>query len=277
MYCLIQEINVSKENKNGYSKELISAYMEMSFNGRDCSHYYYYYSAEKFKRPIKKAYRIIIRHSYRENGKVKKKQYAICTLGYYEIADDFWGLSESDYDKMEKIANSFNVPREKIFDMVDEKMKPLIDKLQSEFMKTEEYLTHQKHEKITTVYTAKKVNFANEYDVNSDEYDKCYDVFGELKNPEYLEKIKNEYQKKKKQEDDFSKFFKNNYGSGSSKSSSSSGYYNSIFSTHAEDDKETLKQFYRVLSKKYHPDANPDIDTSKEMKLLNQLKSEWGV
>lgn len=42
-------------------------------------------------------------------------------------------------------------------------------------------------------------------------------------------------------------------------------------------EKETLKQFYRVLSKKFHPDENPDIDTSKQMTILNRLKDEWGV
>ena len=38
-----------------------------------------------------------------------------------------------------------------------------------------------------------------------------------------------------------------------------------------------LKKFYRTLSKAYHPDRNPGKDTSEEMKLLNQLKNEWGV
>lgn len=36
-----------------------------------------------------------------------------------------------------------------------------------------------------------------------------------------------------------------------------------------------MKQFYRELSKKFHPDANPDTDTSQQMQLLNQLKNEW--
>jgi hypothetical protein len=276
MFCSIREIKTKKENKNGYSKELISSFIKMSNNGIDCSYYHYYYGSEKFERPIKKAYQISVHHSYRENGKVKKKQFTICTLDYYELADDFWGLSESDYDRMEEIANYFDVPKKKIFDMVEEKVNSLSENLQSEFRKTEEYLTRTQHEKIISVYVANKVQFTHKYNVSGDEYDRCYDVYGELKNPEYLKEIERAYQQKKKQEEDFQKFFKNNYGS-SNKGSNSSGYYNSIFSTHTENDKEILKQFYRVLSKKYHPDANPDIDTSREMKLLNQLKSEWGV
>lgn len=75
--------------------------------------------------------------------------------------------------------------------------------------------------------------------MDSDEYDRCYDVFGKLRNPEYLDKIKREYKQRKEY--------------------------------------ETLKQFYRTLSKKFHPDADPDTDTSKQMQLLNKLKGEWGL
>lgn len=56
-----------------------------------------------------------------------------------------------------------------------------------------------------------------------------------------------------------------------------SGYYKNYYDNHSDKDKETLKQFYRILSKKFHPDANPDIDTSNQMQLLNQLKLEWGL
>ena len=44
-----------------------------------------------------------------------------------------------------------------------------------------------------------------------------------------------------------------------------------------EDNKAIFKQFYRTLSKIYHPDSNQGKDTSEEMKVLNQLKSDWGV
>lgn len=28
---------------------------------------------------------------------------------------------------------------------------------------------------------------------------------------------------------------------------------------------------------KFHPDVNPDNDTTKEMQLLNKLKESWGL
>ena len=54
--------------------------------------------------------------------------------------------------------------------------------------------------------------------------------------------------------------------------SSSRSYSDYGASNYSEEEKDMLKQFYRVLSKKYHPDANPNTDTSKQMQLLNQLK-----
>ena len=48
-------------------------------------------------------------------------------------------------------------------------------------------------------------------------------------------------------------------------------------SNYNEADKAMLKKFYRTLSKAFHPDSNPDKDTSEEMKMLNRLKSDWGV
>lgn len=60
-------------------------------------------------------------------------------------------------------------------------------------------------------------------------------------------------------------------------SNENSSYAGIFSSNYTGEEKEILKQFYRTLSKKFHPDANPDMDTSKQMQLLNRLKSDWGV
>lgn len=278
MFCVIQEIETKKPNKNGYSKELKSEYMKMSCNGKDMSHYWYCFSAEKFERPIKKAYRISIHHSYRENGKIKKKQFVLCTVNYYDFAVGNFSIYDYCDYKIQKTAEALSRNIDDIYQLVEERVNPLEEKIQEEFSKTEEYITHQEHDRITTIYAAKKAQFAHEYGVDGGEYDKCYDVFGELRNPEYLEKIKREYQQRKKFEEEYGSYYKNYYSNYNSNSSSYGGScFNSASNNYTDNDKEILKQFYRTLSKKFHPDVNPDRDTSQEMKMLNQLKQDWGL
>ncbi len=274
LFCVIQEIETKKSNKYGYPKEIISNYYQWTIGGEDMSHYSYHYSEERFERPIKKAYRISIHHSYRENGKVKKKQYVLCTVNYYDLATDSFNFYDWADSKICKVAEELNESIDDIYELVEDKIKPLREQIQAEFSKTEEFITHQEHEKVTTIYAARKVQFGEKYGVNSSEYDKCYDVFGEFKNPEYLEKIKREFQQRKESRSYYEKYY-NNYTGNSSNNRSS---YHDLFSNnYADNDKEILKQFYRVLSKKFYPDANPNQDTSEQMKLLNQLKSDWGL
>lgn len=117
------------------------------------------------------------------------------------------------------------------------------------------------------------------YGVSLSEYNRCYDVFGKLRNPEYLKKIKadckarKEYERRSRKESRgyYEKFY-GNYGGYSGGS-----YCGTATSNYNEADKAMLKKFYRTLSKTFHPDSNPDKDTSEEMKMLNRLKSDWGV
>lgn len=251
--------------------------MKMSIGEKDLSHYYYYFGEERHERPVKKAYRISIHHNYRENGKIKKKQFVLCTVNYYDLADDCFTIYDWCHSKIEKVSEELAVSIDDLYSLVETKIDPLTRTIQAEFRQTEEYIQHAEHQRILKEYAAKKEKFANTYDIDKDEYDKCYNVFGELKNPEYLEKIKKEYNQRKNYEK-YSGYYENNYDNHSQNSSSRySGYYNSISSNHTDKDKETLKQFYRILSKKFHPDANPDTDTSSQMQLLNQLKVEWGL
>ena len=57
MFCVIQEVQTKRPDKNGHPKELLSKFMNISINGADCGHYYYTYSSERFERPLKPSYR----------------------------------------------------------------------------------------------------------------------------------------------------------------------------------------------------------------------------
>lgn len=275
MYCVIQEVERKRKNQNGYSKELKSEYMQMSINGQDESHYWHHYSEERFERDIKKAYRITIHESYRENGKVKKKQFGICTVDYYDLATDWFCLYDWGNSKIETAAKELNCSEEELYTLIEKKLEPIQERIIEEFKQTEEYKTHEEHEKITTLYAARKVEFNAKYNLSGDEYDKCYDVFGVLQNPEYLKKIEKDYKARQRYEQESRRYYEEYYNNYNQDSSSS--YGGSISNNYKEEDKAVLKQFYRELSKKFHPDANPDIDTSQQMQLLNQLKQEWGL
>ena len=276
MFCVIQEIETRKPNKSGYSKYLEAYYFSMKISGQECGHWSYIFSTERFERSIKKAYRISIHNSYRENGKVRKKQYVICTARYYDLATGIFCLYDWGNYKIESVAAELNVSAESIYELIESKLEPLTAKIEAEFMETEEYKTHAEHEKITTIHAAKKVEFAHEYGVDASEYDKIYDVFGNLKNAEYLEQIKTRSKFQKEYEEKSRNYYKQNQ-SNYNYEDYFRGYSKSNSDNYTEENKKTLKQFYKVLSKKFHPDANPDTDTSKEMQLLNQLKEQWGL
>ena len=278
MYCVVQEVALKKTDIYGYPKRLESKYLQISYNGEDVGHYYYEYSLERFQRPIKKSYRISVHHSYRDNGNIKKIQIVLCTVNYYDFATDFFSVYEYCDRKIQAVSDALGKSVDEVYALVENKLEPIIEKIQEEFSKTEEFKTHQEHETIITAYTARKINFANEYNVDKNEYDRCYDVFGELKNPKYLEKIKRECEQRKQYEQEFRSYYEQHYNNYYKDSYSDYGsYYNSICNNYSDEDKNILKQFYRELSKKYHPDSNPDKDTSKQMKLLNELKKEWGL
>ena len=249
--------------------------MQMSIQGQDESHYWHHYSEECFERDIKKAYRITIHESYRENGKVKKKQFGICTVDYYDLATDWFCLYDWGNSKIEIAAKELNCSEEEIYSLIEKKLEPIQERIIEEFQQTEEYKTHEEHEKITTLHAARKVEFNAKYNLSGNEYDKCYDVFGVLQNPEYLKKIEKDYEARQRYEQESRRYYEEYYNNYNQDSSSS--YGGSISNTYKEEDKAVLKQFYRELSKKFHPDANPDTDTSQQMQLLNQLKQDWGL
>ena len=269
MYFFIQELDTKREIK-GSSKEIFLGTKNIDgvvFNT-------YEFGRERFIRPIKKAYRITLHESYRENGKVKKNQYVLATLNYYQIAEsyedvlwDFDGLWYRLLRKLDEIIEKLNLPEsvdlqeftEELQDAMTEKLEPLFNKIYKEFKRTEECQVFLKHKKIVQDYKDAKDAFARDYDVLRYEYDICYDLYGNLTNETYLEKIK--------RRSDYRRGEKSNYNN----------YRGAGNVSYTEEQKRILKQFYRVLGKSFHPDSNVGKDTSEQMKFLNKLKEDWGL
>lgn len=264
IFCVIQELKLKKENE-GKNKCLEVYTWNSGSRDNYKTHYSYQWSKERFKRPIKKAYKIAIHKSYRENGKVKKKQWVIGTWEHYSLIEygfDLWKIDDK-FKEME-------ITEDELYDLIYVKLEPLIDKIAQEYHNTEEYKIYQENLNIIEIYNKAKNEFDKIYGAGT--YECCYDVFGELRNEEELIKIKLEYKENKKQEEEYRKQYYENYYN------SKSSYQNISYSNYNEEDKKFLKKFYKKLAFEFHPDRNDNnSESTKAMKVINKLKDEWNV
>lgn len=271
MFCVIQKIQKKKPDPYGTRKEIIVTETKFSFVDEELkTSYGYTYSNERFERPVLDAYKISIHHSYRENGKVKKKQWVIRTLSYYDLIE--YSLYDCADSSIRKVAKEMDKEEDFIYDLIYEKLNPIIEKIEAEFQQTEEYKVKKEQEAILATHRTAEVAFEKEY--GQGEYKYCYDVFGTLRNPVYLEELK---VKKKVQEEytrrSYEESFKRNYSNYSSNDSGS--YLTTSQNNYTDDEKKMLHEIYRMASKKFHPDSCGD-DGSK-MKFLTKLKEQWGL
>lgn len=272
MFCVIQKVQKKKPDPYGTHKEIIVTETTFGFVGEEPKKSYgYTYSDERFERPILDAYKISIHHSYRENGKVKKKQWVICTMGYYDFIDSWYGDRYVSC-VLEGKLNEMGIDEDTFHKMINAKLEPLVEQIEVEFQQTEEYRVKKEQETILRAHREAEAAFNKEY--GEDEYRYCFDAFGTLRNPDYLEELK---VKKKVQEEytrrSYEESFKRTYSNYSGNGSSS--YYTASPSNYTDDEKKMLHEIYRMASKKFHPDACGD-DGSK-MKLLTKLKDQWGL
>lgn len=198
MYCYIQELQMKNSNSIGCGKELCVTTSNWTVNGVPYTIYGYAYSDEKFERPIKTAYKITLHDkSYRDDkGNVRKRQYHITTIKYYDLVDFGW------YDciinsKIDDIAEEIGMDSDLVWTEIKDKLDVLQDKVRTEFLQTEEYKVKEKHDSVLKEYQVKKREFVEKYEVQENEYDRCFDIFGKLRNSDYLEKIKREYKSRK--------------------------------------------------------------------------------
>lgn len=199
MFCVIQEVEV-KTIPAGESKGIEVYESRTTVDGKEFCCYEYRDSAERFERPIRKSYRISIHESYREQGKVKKKQTVICTIGYYEVVD--WGDWPGDYiiGGIASKADALGLDESELADLIYTKWQTVVDHIWEEYKQTEEYAARRENRRIIKEHNERVNKFIEKYGVSRSEYNRCYDVFGKLRNPDYLEKIKAEYETRKEYE-----------------------------------------------------------------------------
>lgn len=265
---------MKSSNSIGCGKELVVTTSNWTVNGIPYTSYGYTYSDEKFERCVKTAYKISVHDkSYRDDkGKVRKRQFYLTTIKYYDLVEYGW----SDcliQEKVDDIAGEMEIEPEILWKEIEEKLDALSEKVNGEFEQTEEYKVKAKYDSIIRKYQIDRHKFVEEYEVGEQEYDKCYDVFGALRNPAYLKNIKSEYKTRKAYEErsrsyqqDYYSNYKSYFG-GSSEGTTLRGNY-------SDKEKGYLKKFYRLLASKYHPDVTGETEI---MQLINKLKEEWNV
>ncbi|WP_369901806.1 hypothetical protein [Bacillus manliponensis] len=265
MFCVIQEIETRKGSISCTFEHLEVTETKWS-DGPTI--YGYRTAGERFKRPIKKAYKISIHHSYREQGKVKKKQWVITTMGYYDLLEYWLGdciLQTRLNEKLEEMG----ITEQQLWDMVYVKLEPIINRIQAEYEQTEEYKTKQEQREILNRYRTKQAAFDRQYGQGA--YDRCYDIYGVLRNREHKERLEKEYEAKQEyQQRSYEESFKRNYNK-----SGSSNYQSHSLSNYTGTEKKLLKKFYRVLAREFHPDITKD--SGNAMVLVNRLKEQWGL
>lgn len=261
MYCVIQKIERRKPNTYGASKELEAYVSYTRKNG--INKYGYRHTGGKFERPIKTAYRVSIHESKRINGVVTKKQYAVTTVGYYDLVE--YGIYDCvSPPKVKELTEKLNISEDKFWDLLFAKIDPLQAKITAEFEQTDEYKTASRHREIIGKYTDNKAEFNKKYGFTGDiEYDCCYDVFGNVINQNYLNEIIQNYEKQQR-----------SYGK--SEYSNYSNYFNLKSNNYTDTERSYLKKIYRILSKQFHPD-NVNGDGNIMRFINDKLKKEWEI
>lgn len=237
------------------------------FNGEVV--YSYRFSGDRFERPIKTAYKITLRESRRVNGKVKAKIWTLGTITYYSMCE--WGYYETVDGPLERISEETGIPWDKLYEIVETKLEPLYKRIRAEYEQTEEYKVSQRNSAITRKYAAERTRFEKIYGNNT--YDRCYDVFGTLRNEEYLEQLKQSHSYYEKQQSNYNSYSYQDYFKGNYNSSS---YQQNISSNYNEEDKAKLKKCFKILAKYFHPDSATG-DTELMQFINDKLKKEWNL
>lgn len=273
MYVAAQKI-YGKSKVYGYSKDVVTTELKVGTTIR----YGWRYSEEKFERE-NYSYKIVVKESYRKNGKVKQKQAVMGTYHWFDFIDHYVYPEDCFYGKLEEIFP--DKTQDQLNDICDEIDKKVgeIETVESKLWTgSKEYKIHNKHLEMVRKYESKKRTFDELY--GEDIFEQVYDIHLKVMNQELygqLSKIRDKKEKadeekrnqeRREREEQQKKWddFYRQYTSGS--------YSVGSGSTYTDKEKEYLKKFYKVLAVKFHPDV---IEENEPMKFLNKLKESWGI
>ncbi|SDF04939.1 hypothetical protein SAMN04488542_10566 [Fontibacillus panacisegetis] len=165
MYCVIQKVQNKRPDPDAAYKEILSDEQEVFFDSKHRIKYSYRYSYERFERPIRDAYKISIHESSRENGKVKKRQWSICTLGYYDLATS--RLKDLiDPQVFHSRLLELGITERQLMEMIHQKLDPIIAVIKAEFEATEEYRAIEYQKKQLKAWRLRKTVFKKSHGVD---------------------------------------------------------------------------------------------------------------
>lgn len=273
MYVTVQKI-YGKAKVYGYPKDVVTTKTDLGTTIR----YGWEYSEEKFERE-NYSYKITVKESYRENGKVKQKQIVMGTFQWFDFIDHYVYPDDWFCEKLsDAFLNKSGKEMDTIYDQIDKKIEYIQSVESKKWTSSREYKVHNKHLDMIRKYESKKAVFDELY--GEDIFEQIYDIHLKIMNQELYERLpqirvkkkksdeeKREYERRSREEqqkqwDDFYRQYSN------------SSYSIGASSTYTDKEKEYLKKFYRALASKFHPDVTGD---NEAMKFLNRLKESWGI
>lgn len=273
MYVSVQKI-YGKSKIYGYSKDVVTT----ALNTGTTILYGWRYSEEKFERE-NYSYKIVVKESYREGGKVKQKQVVMGTFHWFEFIDHYVYGDEIFDEKLADVFADKPDEAENIYKDIDKKIEEIQSAESKKWMASKEYKIHNKHLELIRKYESKKAVFDELYGEGI--FEQIYDVHLKVMNQSLYEELpkiraekkkadeaKREYERRSREEQhkQWEKYFKG-FGEGS--------YQTGSYSNYTDREKEYLKKFYKALAAKFHPDV---LEGDNEpMQLVNKLKEQWGI
>ncbi len=273
MYVAVQKI-YGKSKVYGYAKDVVTTTLNIGTTIR----YGWRYSEEKFERE-NYSYKIVVKESYREGGKVRQRQVVMGTFHWFDFIDHYV-YGDEIFD--EKLIDMFPDRQEEInaiYDEIDKKINIIEREESDKWHSSKEYKVHNKHLNLIRKYELEKKTFDMLY--GEDVFEQIYDIHLKVMNQDLYKQLsklreekkkadeaKREYERRSREEQQkqWEKYFKG-FGDGSYSIGSSSNY--------TVKEKEYLKKFYRALAAKFHPDVLGG--DNEPMLLVNKLKEQWGV